>query len=106
MRSDSGANSIFCQCMKVKSESEVAQSCLTLQPTRLLCPWDFPGKSTGLGCHRLLRLKTKDCLITCFSQELLYETSEKNFIDKSHIVFHIKALYYTYTHHITENGLP
>ena len=25
-----------------------------LQPTRLLCPWDFPGKSTGVGCHRLL----------------------------------------------------
>ena len=22
-----------------------------LQPTRLLCPWDFPGKSTGVGCH-------------------------------------------------------
>ena len=95
------------QCMKVKSESEVAQSCATLsdpmdrsppgstthgfsrevywsalpfpssmhesekwkwspsvvsdsswphglQPTRLLCPWDFPGKSTGVGCHCLL----------------------------------------------------
>ena len=26
-----------------------------LQPTRLLRPWDFPGKSTGVGCHRLLR---------------------------------------------------
>ena len=26
-----------------------------LQPIRLLCPWDFPGKSTGVGCHRLLR---------------------------------------------------
>ena len=25
-----------------------------LQPTRLLCPWDFPGKSTGVGCHCLL----------------------------------------------------
>ena len=25
-----------------------------LQPTRLLCPWDFPGKSTGVGCHHLL----------------------------------------------------
>ena len=25
-----------------------------LQPTRLLRPWDFPGKSTGVGCHRLL----------------------------------------------------
>ena len=28
-----------------------------LQPTRLLSPWDFPGKSTGVGCHCLLRVK-------------------------------------------------
>ena len=21
----------------------------------LLCPWDFPGKSTGMGCHFLLQ---------------------------------------------------
>ena len=26
-----------------------------LQPTRLLHPWDFPSKSTGVGCHCLLR---------------------------------------------------
>ena len=26
-----------------------------LQPTRLLSPRDFPGKSTGVGCHHLLR---------------------------------------------------
>ena len=26
-----------------------------LQPTRLLRPWDFPGKSPGVGCHCLLR---------------------------------------------------
>ena len=26
-----------------------------LQPSRLLCPCDFPGKSTGVGCHCLLR---------------------------------------------------
>ena len=26
-----------------------------LQPTRLLCPWDFPGKDTGVGCHFLLQ---------------------------------------------------
>ena len=25
-----------------------------LQPTRLLCPWDSPGKNTGVGCHALL----------------------------------------------------
>ena len=95
------------QCIKVKSESEVAQSCLTLHDpmdgsppgcpipgilqARTLewvaisfsnawkwkvkvkslsrvrssvtpCtaafqapPWDFPGKSTGVGCHCLLR---------------------------------------------------
>ena len=27
-----------------------------LQPTRLLCPWDPPGKGTGVGCRCLLRL--------------------------------------------------
>ena len=25
-----------------------------LSPTRLLCPGDFPGKNTGVGCHSLL----------------------------------------------------
>ena len=36
------------------------QLCQTLQPhrwqpTRLLCPWDSPGKNTGVGCHFLLQ---------------------------------------------------
>ena len=26
-----------------------------LQPTRSLCPWNFPGKNTGVGCHFLLQ---------------------------------------------------
>ena len=26
-----------------------------LQPARLLCPWGFPGKKTGAGCHLLLQ---------------------------------------------------
>ena len=26
-----------------------------LLPTRLLCPWDSPGKNTGMGCHVLLQ---------------------------------------------------
>ena len=48
------------QRMKVKNESEVAQSCLTLynprwQPTRLPRPWDSPGKNTRVGCHFLLQ---------------------------------------------------
>ena len=27
----------------------------TVLPARLLCPWDFPGKSTGVACHFLLQ---------------------------------------------------
>ena len=26
-----------------------------LEPTRLFCPWDFPGKNTGVGCHSLIQ---------------------------------------------------
>ena len=26
-----------------------------LKLTRLLLPWDFPGKNTGVGCHFLLQ---------------------------------------------------
>ena len=38
----------------------VTQSCMTLRlhglcPARLLCPWDSPGKNTGVGCHALLQ---------------------------------------------------
>ena len=76
------------QCMKVKSEREVAQSCPTLSNpmdyslpgpsvhgvfqakvlewleagerwARLAqaraCPWDSPGKNTGVGCHFFLQ---------------------------------------------------
>src|SRR5574337_914283 len=36
--------------------SDVCSSDLGLQPSRLLHPWDFPGKSTVVGCHCLLRI--------------------------------------------------
>ena len=26
-----------------------------LESTGLLCPWDFPGKNTEVGCHFLLQ---------------------------------------------------
>ena len=39
--------------------AKLLQSCPTLrlhrwQPTRLCCPWESPGKNTGVGCHILL----------------------------------------------------
>ena len=43
------------------SRSVVSNSMRThgLQPTRLLHPWDFPGKSAGVGCHCLLQKKAE-----------------------------------------------
>ena len=38
-----------------------------LQPSGLLHPWDFPGKSTGVGCHCLLRLVAQSCPTLCNS---------------------------------------
>ena len=41
-----------------------------LQPTKLLCPWDFPGKYTGVGFHLLLQeifLTQRSNLISCIS---------------------------------------
>ena len=43
--------------VKVKVKSYQTQRPHGLQPTRLLCPWDSPGESTGVGCHRLLQYK-------------------------------------------------
>ena len=36
----------------VMPDSETPMDC---SPTRLLRPWDSPGKSTGVGCHALLQ---------------------------------------------------
>ena len=40
-------------------ESNVCVSFLvmsdSLEPTRLICPWDSPGKNTRVGCHFLLQ---------------------------------------------------
>ena len=46
-------------CSLTVCEGEVPQLCPTLwdpmMPTKLLRPWDFPGRSTGVGCHFLLQ---------------------------------------------------
>ena len=43
-----------------------------LQPTRLLRPWDFPGKSTGVGCHCLLLVESKFILSYNFQFNVKY----------------------------------
>ena len=48
-----------------------------LQPTRLLCPWNFPGKDTGVGNHFLLGIflaqGSNPSLLHC--RQILYQLS-------------------------------
>ena len=76
------------QCMKVESESEVTQSCLTLsdrphglRPTRFLHPWDFPGNSTGVGCYCLLPCICVDICICVYTHTSVY-THTLAYIDR------------------------
>ena len=44
-------------------------------PPRLLCPWDFPGKKTGAGCHFLLLVSSwprYQTHVSCFGRWILY----------------------------------
>ena len=55
------SSEVFVQNYKSECESvscSVVSDCLQplgLEPARLLCPWNFPGKNTGVGCHSLLQ---------------------------------------------------
>ena len=48
----------MCCCCCLVAQSSVMSDSLWppgLQPARLLCPWDSPGKNTGVGCCALLQ---------------------------------------------------
>ena len=67
----------------MESKSEIAQSCLTLcnpMDTRLLHPWDFLGKNSGLVCHFLLQgifltQRSNPGLLHC--RQMLYHLSHQ-----------------------------
>ena len=53
------------QC--VHSGVQLTAAPWTVAPARLLCPWNFLGKNTGVGCHfllqgRFLTLRQKEAL--------------------------------------------
>ena len=71
--------SIFSEAAAAAAKS--LQSCLTVrlhrrQPTRLPCPWDSPGKNTGVGCHFLLQCMKVEVDVffyfPCFFYDLAY----------------------------------
>ena len=49
-----------CGCCQVTSVVSDSVWPHRWQPNRLLCPWDSPGKNTGVGCHILLQ-----CMHAC-----------------------------------------
>ena len=60
-----------------------------LQPTRFLCPWDFPGKDIGVGCHFLLQgiFPTQGWspgLLHC--RQIIYQLSYKGSLSCSYIL--------------------
>ena len=70
----------------------VAKSCPALlrpyglQPTRFLCPWDFPGKNTGVGCHFLLQgidpgIEPRSLLWLLHCRQILYHLATRETSD-------------------------
>ena len=71
----------MCTCV-----CSITQSCPTLcdlmdwsPPTRLLCPWNFPGRNTGVRCHFFSsrdssqpRDQTWVSCISCIGRWILY----------------------------------
>ena len=45
----------FIKTLRAKLLCHVCVTLWTVWPTRLLCPWDSPGKNTGMGCHFLFQ---------------------------------------------------
>ena len=46
---------VLCACVLSLFACIWLSATLWALPTRLLCPWDSPGKNTGVGCHSLLQ---------------------------------------------------
>ena len=47
-------NSLFYPCCMFSHSVTSDSATPWTMPTRLLCPWNFPGKNTGVDCHFLL----------------------------------------------------
>ena len=86
-RTSKGVSGANCVCAWL-----VTQSCPTLrphglQPARLLCPWDSPGKSTGAGCH-FLEIFQVNCGLSSF-----HSTSVTAFCPTLQLPYYSKCFY-------------
>ena len=61
-----GKSVLVCACSVASVVSNSLQP-EGLQPARLLCPWDFPSKNIGVGCHALLQGPQDRTQVPCIS---------------------------------------
>ena len=81
-----------------------------LQPSRLLCPWDFPGKSTEVGClafsgkiHLLLTFcknKRNKCMIRKHFWKLQRRDAMYIPQENSSTAHQTSAMHVSYTQHV------
>ena len=81
----------YVACLYVRNQSVQGTSVVSdslrpyrPQPARLLCPWDSPGKNTGVGCHFLL-LKSNRLLVPLMNNAAVKVNAQ---IPLQDLVFH------------------
>ena len=89
----------MCACMHVCSAVYDSLQPHGLQPARLLCPWNFPGKNTGVGCYFLHQgifptqgLKTH-FLRLLHSRRILYQLSHQGSLSSYEVVVKSNLIY-------------
>ena len=82
------------------------------QPARLLCPCNFPGKNTGVGCHFLLQgifptQESNSCLL--LGRQILYQLSYKGSpylpVEGKNMVYHY-CFSFLFFGHFHQPSLP
>ena len=68
-----------------------------LEPARVLCPWDFPGKNTRVSCHFLLQgiflsQGSNLCLLHCRQILYLWATGEAHTYQSGFRLLYISGL--------------
>ena len=71
---------LYCPSVIVMRACSVVSASLRphgLQPVRLFCPWGFPGKNTGVGCHFIVQgifqgIEPTISCISCIGWQILY----------------------------------
>ena len=73
-----------------------------LQPTRPLHPWGFPGKSTRVGCHYLLRLNPEMDLKVAMVKKKRNSSSKRalNLLYSKHVTHFLLSLQHKKNFHL------